>query len=190
MQPLPPPDPFEDPETLRKVVQLMKRHRDLRFADDVDHAPRSIVLTTLAGNHYDGTNGTTEALLRILGGIAAEVRSTPGILRVPNPANPEENFAEKWNNEPASYFKFVTYIDELLADITTLASKPIASGLADYLQRLFGKGASDHALEQYATRLERDRSANRLRYSPALGLTTSTLRTRPYRANTNFGSDG
>jgi hypothetical protein len=188
LQPVPSPDPFEEPETLRKVVQIMKRHRDVRFADDVDHAPRSIVLTTLAGNHYDGTASTTEASLRVLGGISAEVRSTPGVMKVLNPANSDENFSEKWEKDPEAYLKFVAYIEELEADLRSLAFKPIADGLAADLERLFGKRAADHTLKEYAERLERARDAQRLRYSPVLGLTTSTVGTRPYRLNTHFGS--
>lgn len=187
--PLPEPDPFETPETLRKVVQLMKRHRDVRFADDPDHAPRSIVLTTLAGNYYTGLASTTEALLWILSEISAEVRRTPGVMRVLNPANPEENFAEKWEQDPEAYCKFVRYIDEFASDLRSLLDKPIAGGLSDGLEALFGRRAANHALDRYAESFERAREHSPLRYSPALGLTFRQEDTRPYRANTNYGAD-
>lgn len=187
--PLPEPDPFEAPETLRKVVQLMKRHRDVRFADDQDHAPRSIVLTTLAATYYTGLASTAEALLWILSEISAEIQRTPGVMKVLNPANPDENFAEKWEKEPEAYHKFVSYIDQFASDLYSLLNKPIAGGLGEGLEKLFGQAAATHALDRYAEGLERAREQTPLRYSPALGLTFNPIGTRSYRTNTNFGAD-
>ena len=36
MQPLPPPEPVEQKPSLKRAVQLMKRHRDVAFKDDGD----------------------------------------------------------------------------------------------------------------------------------------------------------
>ena len=187
--PLPEPDPFDSPETLRKTVQLMKRHRDIRFADDPDHAPRSIVLTTLAAKYYSGQSSAAEALIWILSEISAEIQRTPGVMKVLNPANPEENFAEKWQDDPEAYRKFARYVVEFASDLRSLLTKPIAGGLAVDLERLFGKRAATHVLNKYAENLERARERERLRYSPALGLTFNEHGTRPYHRNTNFGAD-
>lgn len=79
---------------LRRAVQLMKRHRDIRFKDDPD-APRSIVLTTLAGLHYGGEELVSDALLAVLDGIIDQIASEPnGVIEVPNPVNPAEMFCE------------------------------------------------------------------------------------------------
>ena len=37
---------------LQRAVQVLKRHRDVRFIDDEDRRPVSIIITTLAGHAY------------------------------------------------------------------------------------------------------------------------------------------
>jgi len=104
---------------LRRAVQLMKRHRDWAFEDDPD-APRSIVLTTLAGYHYGGEELVSDALLGILDGIITQVESTYGIIEVPNPANHPEKFCEAWAANPKAYGTFVDYLYNFRSQVRDL----------------------------------------------------------------------
>lgn len=81
---------------LQHAVQIIKRHRDVMFADDPEGKPISIILTTLAANAYRGESDVASALDRILKGMGEYVR--PAIPRVPNPVNPAEDFADKWSD--------------------------------------------------------------------------------------------
>jgi len=47
---------------LQRVVQLLKRHRDIYFAEDQDDKPISIILTTLAAHAYNDEPDLFEAL--------------------------------------------------------------------------------------------------------------------------------
>lgn len=84
---------------LQRCVQLLKRHRDVMFADDEDAKPPSIILTTLAGRAYQGEADVENALAQILATMGDWVR--PVWPRIPNPVNPPEDFADRWL-DPAS----------------------------------------------------------------------------------------
>src|SRR5690606_23954051 len=51
---------------LQKVIQLLKKHRDLMFEDDADSKPISIILTTLAARAYAGEQDFFDALSNVL----------------------------------------------------------------------------------------------------------------------------
>lgn len=81
---------------LQQAVQLLKHHRDVMFADDPDGKPISVIITTLAARAYQGELEIDDAIERILTDMDNYIRST--VPRVPNPVNPAEDFADKWNH--------------------------------------------------------------------------------------------
>lgn len=185
-EPLPDNDPTEDRPPLNRAVQLLKRHRDICFMGDED-APRSIVLTTLAGNHYRGQASVFECLLAILNGIATEIAATPGILIVRNPANAAENFAEAWHGNELAYRRFVRFIGEFRDGLRSLSGKTVAGGLTTELDSLFGVEPTRRAMEGFAQRMEKARADRSLRFAPAIGLTTIQEHSRPVPRNTFYG---
>ena len=87
---------------LQRCVQLLKRHRDIMFADDPDGKPASIIITTLSARAYQGESEIADALNTILSTMGALVN--PTVPRVPNPVNPAEDFADRWS-DPAADLK-------------------------------------------------------------------------------------
>jgi hypothetical protein len=83
---------------LQRCVQILKRHRDFMFKDDDDNKPISIIITTLAGQAYNGEADIGEALTGILTRMDTFVRASGH--RIPNPVNPAEDFADKWASNP------------------------------------------------------------------------------------------
>jgi hypothetical protein len=81
-------------------VQLLKRHRDITFADDPDGKPASIIITTLSARAYQGEAEIADALDTIFSTMRTLVNPTTP--RVPNPVNPAEDFADRWS-DPASH---------------------------------------------------------------------------------------
>ena len=80
---------------LQRSVQMFKRHRDLMFAKNADAKPISIIITTLAAQAYRGETDLQETTLGLLDRMHDLINHrTP---RVPNPVNPEEDFADKWD---------------------------------------------------------------------------------------------
>ena len=84
---------------LQRCVQLLKRHRDIMFADEPDGKPASIIITTLAAKAYKGEVEIAAALDTVLSTM--ETLVNPTAPRVPNPVNPAEDFADRWS-DPAS----------------------------------------------------------------------------------------
>ncbi len=79
---------------LQRCVQMLKRHRDIMFANDPDEKPASIIITTLAARAYQGESEIADALDTILSNMQALVNPTTP--RVPNPVNPAEDFTDRW----------------------------------------------------------------------------------------------
>lgn len=99
---------YADRNVLRAAIKLLKRNRD-RWADDnpdqCEDRPISAVLTTLAARAYQEiATDPSKRFMRPIDALLAVVKAMPdhiegyrGNWKVPNPADPEENFAEKWN---------------------------------------------------------------------------------------------
>lgn len=81
---------------LQAVIRLLKRHRDYMYRDNTDSQPISIIITTLAALAYRGETDVESALQGVLERMESFVRAaTP---HVPNPVNPVEDFADKWDD--------------------------------------------------------------------------------------------
>lgn len=166
--PLPPPNHASDISPLQRTVQLIKRRRDL-FFDGSPDAPKSIALTTLAANHYDGQSDCTDALIAALGGIRAEIDSAPGILSIPNPVDRSENLARHWT--PSSYGKFIRFVDRFIDEMHALLEMQGWDRIRESLEGMFGDRAGT-AVEKYAKRVDTARRQGKLGYGAGSALLT------------------
>ena len=83
---------------LQRCIQILKRHRDMKFENDSDGKPISAIITTLAARSYQGETDVESAMGTILSSMGRFVNdSSP---RVPNPVNTKEDFADKWPSDP------------------------------------------------------------------------------------------
>lgn len=96
---------------LQRVVQLLKRHRDIYFGKDFDDKPTSILITTLAAHAYQNQPVISQAISNVVRGMKNYIEKRNGCWWVENPVQKEENFADKWNTFPERKQKF----DEWLA---------------------------------------------------------------------------
>lgn len=106
---------------LQKAIQLLKRHRDITFADDnTGIAPISIIITTLAAKAYKNENNVFDALNGILSGMAKFIeKDAQGNYKISNPVMEEENFADKWAEEPEKAKAFFGWLSKAREDIVT-----------------------------------------------------------------------
>jgi hypothetical protein len=79
---------------LQWVIQILKRHRDVMFREAPEGKPISVIITTLAAMLYAGEDDVEDALSNVLDRMHTAVAA--GRPRVPNPVNPVEDFADKW----------------------------------------------------------------------------------------------
>ena len=96
---------------LQRSIQLLKRHRDSMFEGD-ENKPISIVITTLAAHAYQGEESLSQALRSILRDMQKFIHNKGGVVWIPNPVNPQENFADKWAEIPEKQQNFFLWLEK------------------------------------------------------------------------------
>ena len=174
VEPLPSPVPSEYKYPLQRIVQLMKRHRDIYFMGGRDIA-RSVILTTLAGQFYQGQRSLSLALESVLDGIFNATEACPGVPLILNPVHDGENFADTWDQE--KYDKFRAYIRNFRNTLKRAMHPDLVEqrkGLeaaSDPLGQLFGSDRVKEAIRREAAELNEHRNGG------MLGVTSSGLLT-------------
>uniref|UniRef100_UPI0010472AD6 nucleotide-binding domain-containing protein n=1 Tax=unclassified Variovorax TaxID=663243 RepID=UPI0010472AD6 len=97
---------------LQQAVQLLKRHRDIMFAADPENKPISVIITTLAGLSYANESNVAHALANILTRMDQHIKIRNGVTWIENPADPRENFADRWQSEPQRKVRFYAWLAE------------------------------------------------------------------------------
>lgn len=103
---------------LQRVVQLLKRHRDVMFQRDPDLKPISMIITTLSALAYRDETHIWDAVIGVLRRMPEHVRGTSP--RVPNPVNPLEDFADKWSTDRRLEDNFWLWHAQALRDFEAL----------------------------------------------------------------------
>jgi len=184
VRPLPSPVPSDLKYPLQRVVQLMKRHRDSFFNGDPD-AARSVVLTTLAATFYQGQESLFASLDDIVTSILVLVESTPGIIAVPNPTNPDENFADAWNRE--SYEQFKRYLRNFRQQLDSLAQQRGLQEVTKSLGNLFGGSVATRAVNTFGELTKGLREASAIRVAPKTAAITTVTSGLSIPRNNFFG---
>lgn len=109
---------YKEKAPLQRAIQLLKRHRDKMFAKNPESKPISIIISTIAAQSYSGEQTIEEALRKTLMGLKQFADS--GLEVVPNPVNPDENFADRWNMPECTDLQlkrnFVLWVSSALRD--------------------------------------------------------------------------
>ncbi|WP_244809044.1 nucleotidyltransferase [Streptomyces sp. So13.3] len=171
--------------TLQRLVQILKWHCMLFFAEDTDNRPPSILLTTLAGRAYRGEDDLFTAVRNVLAAMARLIENREGQWWVPNPAHEEENFTDKWNEYPERRRKFLSWFDEISTTMDGLSLME-SKGLDVVYSRLvksFEAGPMMRSYERYAAR---EKASTVQRMSPT-GLLSATAVGPRRKPNTFYG---
>jgi hypothetical protein len=97
-----------------------KRHRDVMFLKNPDLAPISMIITNLGAHAYAGETDLWEALSNIVEKMPQFIRASKP--RVPNPADPAEDYADKWEKNPALAENFWLWYRAVKTDMAKLPS--------------------------------------------------------------------
>lgn len=135
---------------LQRSVQILKWHRDVYFKDK-DNKPISIIITTLAAQSYQNEADISDAITNIVDVISdvRHIKDANGKYYIPNPVNPDENFADKWNENPALPLAFFKWIEQLKADFGTASAQKDIYKIAESLSPAFGADIIERSLEKY-----------------------------------------
>jgi hypothetical protein len=179
----------------------MKRHRDCHFyalGGDSSLAPISVIITTLAAwsyeecvshNEYDDELDLLYDVIRRMPDFI-ETRFELGrtLWFVWNETTIGENFAEKWNAEPARAEAFFSWHARALADIEGLANIEGLDRLMKSLGSAFGDEPARKAIDAMTGNITAARKVGALFAAPAVGLSTVPAAAATLvRSNTFFG---
>ncbi len=125
---------------LRRVVQILKRHRDIRYQGSPDAKPISIIITTLAADAYTGETNIYEALTALVPKMRDGVKKVNGEWWVANPINHMENFADKWKEgeEPQRAKRFFEWLIQVENDIANAEKQTGIHHLVESLSPVLG----------------------------------------------------
>ena len=131
---------------LQRAIQLLKRHRDSTFGDN-EHKPISIIITTLSAKAYNEEPTISEALQTILTTMDQYIEYRGDEAWVVNPVNPEENFADKWAEEPKKRENFFKWLEQARRDFALYLRASAFDEFPEVLKEALVGGTVDRALE-------------------------------------------
>jgi len=138
---------------LQVTIQVLKRHRDIHFQNDTDNRPVSIIITTLAAHAYHNQPDVYDAFTDIVRDMPKFVENRNGRWWVGNPVDPDENFADKWNEHPERQSVFAKWLEKVRSDFATVGQKQTLTEAIDFLTPSIGvpimtKVARDFGIER------------------------------------------
>jgi hypothetical protein len=154
---------------LRRVVQILKRHRDVKYQDNPDDKPISIIITTLAARAYQREADVYTALTGIVQATRDGVKRRDGVYWVENPVNPAENFADKWQAEPQRAVRFFEWLTQVGADLARASSQTGFHKIAESLEPVFGREVVAKSMELYGKRFDKAHRNGALRMAGKTG---------------------
>ncbi len=147
---------------LQQTIQIMKRHRDIRFSghDHEDFKPISIIITTLAAHLYENEDNVFSALNNIAeklkrystlmeGGVPLIEgniiqRGLSDTWYIGNPVNKLENFADRWHENGGirakAFFEWASWVSEDLIEVT---HTPDYDTIIGNVEEIFEKRSDD-----------------------------------------------
>jgi hypothetical protein len=156
---------------LQRVVQILKRHRDIRFSGHEFEAdkPISMILTTLTAMIVKNENCITLDIFTLLDFVVSRLLEYAALIDnptkqiqntlirrdlnnnkwyIPNPVNPDENFADRWhengNRKAKAFFEWIKWVSsDLIANLNN-ENLDISS-----MKYYFGNSVVEKANEKY-----------------------------------------
>jgi hypothetical protein len=201
VEPLPAERAFEK-KLLQRIVQILKRHRDIYFENKGDIAVISVIITTLAARAYRRAvlaeyaslqDFVTAVVADLPTGVEQKVVGNSMEWWIPNPSSHAENFAEKWNVDPRKKHAFDLWHHEVTLILEELLKPKVTGFQALYANsaRLMGDGPVRRAFSAHGeevTKLQKGGSLAVTASTVGLSITSSTKSSGAIiRPNTYFG---
>ncbi|MDX3917222.1 nucleotidyltransferase [Olivibacter sp. SDN3] len=149
-----PADNFRYKKPLQRAVQLIKRYRDVYFQKDATYKTSSIILTTIAGQYYDGEDSIFDTVEGIVNRMSENIQYLPDRIKILNPVNQQEDFTDKWDKEPAFYEAFKNFLHHLYNEWQELKKEHGVLQEGQILKGLFGSDLFINAQRSQVEQLE------------------------------------
>jgi hypothetical protein len=138
---------YEWKTPLQRSIQLLKRHRDVMFQENPELAPISMILTNLATHSYNEEPDVFTAVTGIVERMPSFIRA--GRPRVPNPADPAEDYADKWSKDPQLEQNFWAWHMQAKSDLGRLPDLLRGDRLAASVRQMFRLNLTEDQLRQF-----------------------------------------
>jgi hypothetical protein len=141
---------FKKKTPLQRVIQILKRHRDNWSKDKPDLKPISIIITTLAARAYNGETDIVAALGNVLEKMGGLINTKKP--RVPNPVDPEEDFADRWYRQDCLHLRleknFYDWLLQARTDFQHITSTTDTETLCEYIENKFSLQVNESELKK------------------------------------------
>jgi len=172
---------------LQRVIQILKRHRDMMFNGD-DDKPISIIITTLATLAYKKETSTIDALINIVDNMGNHIEerydhnSGKYIKWIANPVNSEENFADKWVEYPQREKNFYKWFDQVKQDVHHITQQRGQYNISEAMKKPFGESAVAKTFSILGEENYNLRQSGNLKMSTGTGILSSigTVKVPPH----------
>lgn len=105
---------------LQRIVQILKRHAEVCFEDDIEHKPSSIIITTLAAKQYQSAcllnNDFWDVIVYVIEHLKDGIENRNGNPCVYNPVNDAEVLSGKWDKDGTYFEAFEKWLIQLESD--------------------------------------------------------------------------
>lgn len=171
---------------LRRIVQLLKRHRDIFYENNTeDVAPISVIITTLAMQAYaycvrrhvfeDEMDVVIETIRMMPHFIERPILDGRRGYAILNETTDGENFADNWNKDERRAPAFYVWHARALSDFEALRDAVGQDCLSLKMERSFGSGVTSRVFGNRVGVVSDGRKSGLLSIAPLIGLTTSKV---------------
>ena len=108
---------------LQQIIQILKRHAEIEFSNNMEYKPSSIIITTLVAKTYDNlikekkNRNFDELLIEIVKKLKYHInKNENGNPCILNPVNEKENLSLKWEDDVKYFNEFNRWIEKINKD--------------------------------------------------------------------------
>lgn len=172
--------PAQTPIVVKSVttlgLQLIKRHRNILYADAAGRIPPSIMLSCHAGHAAMPGMGLGDMVIRQARWTARAIEEAARngrLLTVLNPVFAEEHFTDRWPESQVQQTAYARHLGDLADGLQAVRAGNVQlEDLADWLRHQFGDRVVTRGVEAFNDRLGRELQGGRQGYTRNGGLFT------------------
>ncbi|MCW9012295.1 MAG: nucleotidyltransferase [Gammaproteobacteria bacterium] len=128
---------------LQVAIMILKRHRDVMFANNTEEKPISIIISTLAAHAYQGEESIGYALLSILSRMEEAIEHDGQKFIIKNPTDALENFADKWEEHPERAQAFFSWLEQARMDFANVGHLVEHQRMSSVLANRMGRNLTE-----------------------------------------------
>lgn len=198
---VPPQTPLNIKSVTTVALQLIKRHRNIAYANETSRIPPSVVLSCHAGHAARPGLGLAEMVIRQARWTARTIDAAAKqgrLLSVANPELPAERFTDRWPESQAQQTGYSRRLHVIANGLEAARSGNVQlEDLQEWLRGQFGDRVVTRSIKAFNQRIGRQVQARQHAYTrsgglftpaaPAIISTATSLAPVAARAHTNMG---